>query len=145
MKKIIIIITLVIIAGLAWYGYSKYNERVESLAKRKADVQLSSAELIAAFEKDSATANKKYLGKIIEVNGKIKSIEKANNSATIVLGTDGSASSVRCSMDSSYLQQALKLAPGQQTVIKGNCTGFNPDDLGIGADVVLNRCVLTNK
>ena len=99
--------------------------------------------MIAAFERDSASANRQYLGKILEVTGNIKSVEK--NEGNIVLGdSEGNNSSVRCSMDSSFVKDISALNVGGTTVIKGHCTGFNPDEtgMGLGSDVILNRCVL---
>ena len=100
--------------------------------------------MIAAFEKDSATANKQYLGKILAVTGNVKSVEKDDRSATVILGTEGSLASVRCSMDSAFVQQAAAINNGTSVTIKGHCTGYMADEL-IGSDVILNRCVFTAK
>lgn len=106
---------------------------------------LNSAELIAAFEKDSAGANTLYLGKVLQVTGPVKGVEKEEGAATIVLGTESSLSSVRCSMDSEYVKKALLLNPGSMVTVKGACTGFNADEMGLGSDVVLNRCIIPSK
>ena len=98
--------------------------------------------MISAFEKDSAAANKRFLGKVLEVNGTVKSIDKEN--ATIAIGDTSSTSSVRCSMDSAFVKSIESLNQGSKVTIKGACTGYMPDEtgLGLGSDVVLNRCVI---
>lgn len=141
MKRILIFLLLIVVLASAWYGYKLYTGKVPSLTEVKTDASISAADLIAAFEKDSASANKQYLGKILEVSGNVKSIEK--ESATLSLGTADGNSSVRCSIDSAFVKNLESLNTGSTVTIKGNCTGFMPDEtgLGLGSDVVLNRCV----
>ena len=142
MKRLLLLFLLIIVLAGAWYAFKLYTGKVPSLTEVKADAIISATDLSAAFEKDSAGANKQYLGKILEVNGTIKSVEK--ESATISLGNGESNSSVRCSMDSAFVKDIATLNPGNAITIKGNCTGYMPDEtgLGLGSDVVLNRCVL---
>ena len=143
MKRLLIFLLIIIVLGAVWYGYRKYTGTVPSLTEEKTDAKISATDLIAAFERDSASANRQYLGKILEVTGNIKSVEK--NEGNIVLGdSEGNNSSVRCSMDSSFVKDISALNVGGTTVIKGHCTGFNPDEtgMGLGSDVILNRCVL---
>ena len=140
----VLLLVIIVLAG-AWYGYKLYTGKVPSLTEVKADASISATDLIAAFEKDSASANKQYLGKILEVSGNVKSVEK--ESATVSLGVAEGNSSVRCSIDSAFVKDIELLNPGSTITIKGNCTGFMPDEtgLGLGSDVVLNRCVFETK
>lgn len=145
MKRIILIVVLLIILAAGIYVYKLYTGKVPSLTEIKTDASISAVALISAFEKDSASANKSYLGKIIEVSGMIKSVDAA--SATLVLGDTSSTSSVRCSMDTAFVKTMAALNVGSAATIKGACTGYMPDEtgLGLGADVVLNRGVLQTK
>ena len=145
MKRIMVVLLVIIVLAGAWYGYKLYTGKVPSLTEVKADASISATDLIAAFEKDSASANKQYLGKILEVSGNVKSVEK--ESATVSLGAADGNSSVRCSIDSAFVKDIEQLNPGSAITIKGNCTGFMPDEtgLGLGSDVVLNRCVFEKK
>lgn len=45
-------------------------------------------------------------------------------------------------MDNSVSLDVKSLLVGTRVELRGECTGFNPDDLGLGADVVLNRSVI---
>lgn len=144
-KKIILSVLLMAVLGGGWYGYGEYTRKVKDLQKVKADVQMLSSELIAVFEKNEKAANENYLDKIIAVKGTLKAIEKNDmGNVTIVLGDKNSMSSVRCSMDDRYAEQATAFAAGFVITMKGACTGFSYDDL-LGSDVILNRCVAENE
>ena len=145
MKRIVLVLLLIVLLAAAWYGYTLYTGKVPSLTEVKADASIGATELIAAFERDSAQANKQYLGKILLVSGKVRAVDK--ETATIVLGEAGSPSSVRCSMDSSFVKNISGLNEGSQATVKGACTGYMADEtgLGLGSDVILNRCVIEEK
>ncbi len=140
-RSIILLVVIVLLAVASWYAYNAYTGKVKSLTEVKADVSVSAINLINAFEKDSASANKQYLGKVITVSGNVRAVENEGGSTTILLGEAGAMSSVRCSMDTAYAQQATAVQEGASITIKGACTGFISDEL-IGSDVILNRCVL---
>jgi hypothetical protein len=144
MKKVIIISVLVIIAVVAWYGYSEFNRKNKDLQSVKADVTIDAASLITAYEKDSATANKQYTDKIVAVNGAVKNIDADGNPVVITLGDAGQMSSVQCSMDSSHAADYKVFKQGDHLTIKGKCTGGRTEDM-FGTDVILNRCVVENK
>jgi flagellar basal body-associated protein FliL len=151
-KKIIwlAVVALVLISVAAFIGYNLFNKNTKHLGDSKADLKISATDLIRKFETDEAAANKEFLGKkldyIITVSGPIKEIIKDETGAfTVVLGDSTTRSSVRCSIDSMQNQQAASLKAGSNVSIKGAITGFMKDDLGIGSDVVLNRCVIEAK
>lgn len=141
MKRIIIIIVLVIIAFGAWYGWKEYHRKNADLEEAKATVSVDAASLISAFEKDSATANKKYIDQVIAVKGKIKSINADGNPVVLALGEDGQMSSVQCSMDSTHASDYKSVQVGAMATLKGICTGALTQEL-FGTDVQLNRCVI---
>ncbi|MFN2440045.1 MAG: hypothetical protein ABR503_12655 [Chitinophagaceae bacterium] len=140
MKRVILIVVIIVLAGGGWYAYKEYNRKNKNLAEVVADITITAQALIQAFEKNPDSANKQYLGKILGVNGTIKSIEKEDN-ATVILGEAGNMSSVRCSMDTTQLTKIASYKEGQPIKITGACTGFNKDEF-LGSDVILNRCVI---
>lgn len=145
MKRSILLIVLALIIVVGFYGYREYFRTNKDLAEVAPEVTVSAPDLIQAFERDTAAANKSYLGKIVAVSGTVKGVEREDRSATIILGESGTMSSVRCSMDTAHLAETAAIKEGQAVTVKGACTGFNQDEL-LGSDVVLNRCVVaTNK
>jgi hypothetical protein len=143
MRKVIVLVILLAVVFGGWYVYKEYNRKNKDLADVVAAITTDATTLTSAFEKDPLSADKTYLGKIIAVNGTIKSVEKEDG-ATVILGAAGSTSSVRCSIDTMHIAEVINLQEGQQTTIKGECTGFRADETGLslGSDVILNRCVI---
>lgn len=135
---------LVITIGIgAWQGLKEYNRTNRDIANVKADIKISATDLIHEFEKNDSLANKKYLGKIIEVSGAIKKLENdGSGTYVVVLGDTTSLSSVRCAMDSTHNRDAAGLKTGSSSTLRGHCSGFNKDDMGLGSDVILDRCAL---
>jgi hypothetical protein len=143
-KKNLLLLLLVFVClagGGAYYAYKEFNRKAADLSNATAAYQVTATELINAFTANETESNSKYLSQTIEISGTLKKTdqdEKGNN--ILVLGDSASMSSVRCSLDSLHsLREPLK--PGSQIKIKGICTGFMADDLGIGSDVILTRCV----
>jgi hypothetical protein len=148
-KKIIWLIILLLVAGGAWYGYSEFTRTNKDLSKVKPDVRITAIRLIHEYESNDSLANIKYLGKIIETDGNLKNIEKDQAGYyTVILGPEGTMSSVRCLMDTTHNEDAATLTAGSSVVVRGACTGFKKNELlgeNLGSDVELNRSVIVSK
>jgi hypothetical protein len=141
-KLIILSVVAIALLGGGWYAYSEYTRKVKDLAKVKADMKLTVAELLSAFENNETQANLAYLDKVISVKGTVRTVEKNEKGFySVVLGEEGSMSSVRCSINPNYKDDIIAIPAGSLVTMKGACTGFNQDEL-LGSDVILNRCVL---
>lgn len=138
---------LLIAIGLnIWQGLKEYNRKNQDLSNVKADIKISAVDIIHEYEANDSASNQKYLGKVVEINGNVKKIETDDKGFyTVVLGDTGNLSSVRCSMDSTHQKDAAKLAAGSSTTVRGNCTGFNKDEMGLGSDVIMNRCIIVTE
>ncbi len=145
-NKLILFGLLLLVAATfgGWYAYKEYNRKNKDLADEKADFDLSSSALIAAFEKNEKAANTTYLQKVIHITDMVKAVDKDDKGFyTVVLGDTAAMSSVRCSMDSVHNNEAATLKKGDKISVKGICTGFNADELGLGSDVILYRSVIS--
>jgi hypothetical protein len=143
-KNILIALALVIIAGII-YIYREYNRTNTNVANESAAYTVEANKLIKEFMENDSLANKKYVGKIISVKGNVKDINQDGNGYyTLSLGESGSLSSIRCSIDSIYSETAKSVKPGMNVQVKGNCTGYNQDEL-LGLDIIFNRCLIVNK
>ena len=142
-----LVILIIMSAGFGvWKGLREYNRENDDLGSVKADIKISAVDLIHQYEANQATSDQQYLGKVIEAQGNIKKIEKDESGYyTIILGDTSNLSSVRCSMDTVHNEDAAHLTPGSSAILRGACTGFNKDEMGLGSDVVLNRCAVISK
>ena len=144
-KKRVLLAVLLAIGAVAIYVYREYNRTNVNISAVKPAFTVSAPELIMAFTADDSIAGKKYIGKVISIKGMVKTVDKDDRGYyTLSLGDTSSMSSVRCSIDSMYTDRASSIKPGMSVVVKGNCTGYNEDDL-LGLDVIVNRCVIEEK
>lgn len=125
-----------------WYGIKEYNRKPKDLAHEKADLIVTPSELFNNFAFNETEANKKFIDKILSVQGIIKSIEKNEQGfITLILSEGESMSSVRCSMDVDHQPDVSILKENSPVNVKGLCIGYNANEL-LGSDVLLNRCVI---
>lgn len=141
MKRTLLIISVLAIAVIAWYGYNQYNRTNEDLKNKKPDYSVKDLDLIAAFESDTTSSTRMYIDKVIAVTGSIKKIEAEGAPVVVFLGNKQQMSSIICSMDSNYVSSYANLKEGATITIKGICIGYAFDEL-LGTDVKLNRCVI---
>jgi hypothetical protein len=132
--KIIVLIIVVLILAGGFYVYNEYN-RPASLGS--VEFSMEAPQLLSEFEQDEAMANKKYLGKVIEVKGTIKDIIHQENVYTVLLGDKEAMNSVSCALGNEGAEEVAGIKPGDIASIKGTCTG-------ILLDVALVNCEIVN-
>jgi hypothetical protein len=114
-----------------------YNKKSPDLAKVKPDYIVTSVDLQKSFEENEKLASAKYINKIIEVTGKIRSVNPPkNNIISISLSTDNDLSSINCTFAESIDPEALN--PGNTVTIRGECSGFL-------INVLLKNCIIIEK
>ncbi|NNE27522.1 MAG: hypothetical protein HKN09_11825 [Saprospiraceae bacterium] len=133
MKKIIRfilgIVLLVLIAYLVVITLPKAK-----IDNAEVDYVIGATELYEQYEADEQKANASYLGKIIEVQGKIQMIEEDQAGATvIILNCDDGFGGVMCTLAEGSKARLFEV--NQDITIIGLCTGKL-------MDVVLNKCVV---
>lgn len=142
--RVLIPVLILLVLG-AVYVYREFNRKVTNTADLTPAYALTGTQLLEAFQQDEKKANALYLGKVLSVTGMIKS--QSSDSAgvqTLVIGDTASLSSVRCIMNGDLGSVTGPFSTGTTVTIKGICTGYNADDMGLGADVLLNRSVPQN-
>jgi len=81
------------------------------------------------------------MDQVLELSGPVAKIEKDEKGFyTIVLGEQGSLSAVRCVVDSLFTSAAANYTVGARASVRGVCVGYSADDMGLGSDLLLNRC-----
>lgn len=144
-KKSLLIVILVVVAAGAIYGYKEFSRTNTNIASESSSYAITATKLIEEFTANDSLANRKYVGEIISVNGIVKDINKDERGYyTVTLGDTAGTSSVTCSIDSVYSGNAASVKPGGEVKIKGNCTGYNKDEL-LGLDIILNRCLIAGQ
>lgn len=145
-KKVIrtfLLLAVVLGIAAAIYGYKEFNRKNESIAGKQPDFKVKPVDIINAFTADEKAATLKYGGKIIQVAGLVKKVDKDDQgNYTVVISDNSSLSSVRCSIDSLFTKDVTALQLNTPAFLKGICTGFNADEMGLGSDLILNRCIL---
>lgn len=135
---LLLILICILVGGI--YAYTEFNRKPENTANLSASFKLSADEILSNFSSDSKNSNLKYLNKVLEISGKVASLENQSGN-TLVLAGKTSGISIRCSMDSSFDKQS-KLNSGTTITIRGIYTGFNEDDLGLGSDILINKAII---
>lgn len=149
MKRRIIIGCSLLLALLATiYGYREYTRQRQDTKQERPAFVIQAPSWLNEFATDANAASRKYAGRelFVQVEGMVKSTVRGENNHTVILLGDATGnSSVRCLMDSVYQSEVEDIRAGQTITIKGQFTGYKADELGIGADIEMNFCVLVNK
>ena len=116
-------IFLICLAG--WGLYTLYKPHL-NVAGEDAVATLTATNMYQEFLNNESRANQKWLGKVIEVTGKISSVTDAGNYISLNLGAAGDGG-VNCSILKKDLSANDKFNKGDSINVKGKCTGFLMD------------------
>lgn len=131
--KFMYLFIILLIAGLLSAIYL-YNKPQKNMQKQKTDFAVTATDLQMEFQSDEAAAHQKYLGKNVEVTGKIISVNiEQDKVVSIILETPDKMSSVICTF--SEKMDPKEIDPSQPVKVRGELSGFL-------MDVLLNNCVL---
>jgi hypothetical protein len=124
-----IIFIVVFSVTIAVYLYQKPVDRVVS---DEADFEVTAVELFTAFDENEASANEKYVNKVITVRGVIEDISASDSlGLNIILASGSPMFGVSCQLPD--VDESIPLKAGGEVTITGLCTGKL-------MDVVLVRC-----
>ncbi len=119
------------IAGVA--GYRLYHKPHRSAAAENA-IDISAAQLSGEFERDEAIANKKYLGRAVQVTGTVSDISTNQENKPVLVLTGDDMGGVQCTL----LNGDNTIKKGDLVTIKGFCSGFL-------TDVIINSCIVVKR
>lgn len=127
-----VLLLVVILIGVGIYMYNKPHQNMQRAA---ADFELEAPELFSQFENNEASANEKYLDKVLQVTGTIKEVgTDESGQVTVTLDAGSSMFGVICKLDELTDHTRTDFKAGETVTLKGMCTGML-------MDVVLVRCV----
>ena len=111
------------------YGSYKFGEKYvmsethSTTAQVNPDHTMDAADLIREFTTDDSTANKKYLDKMLVVNGNISLVEILPDSTSTIKFADSAGSYAIFSLEKSQLTHIKDKKPGDLVSLKGVCSG----------------------
>ena len=133
MKKVLIALVVLVVVG-AGFAYYLYNKPVASLEHQKSDVTVSADQLIQDYESDENTANEKYLGKVVEVSGKVAGVTQEEGKHKVSLETTNPMSAVIGELEDHLNTGGVKA--GDQIRMKGKCSGYLNDVILVQSSIV---------
>jgi hypothetical protein len=134
-RNTVFFVALVIFASVAIFGYLQFNKPHRNVLKAKVEFTIPASDLLHEFESNSTLANEKYSGKILQVSGKVESVNVTPSSSTIQLSCEGGFYGINCSFNSENATTLLQIKIGSEIQVKGECKGYIDD-------VILNNCFL---
>ena len=126
-KYVIVILFVVLLSAGAGWAFYLYNKPHRNVAGVRAVAEIDAVGLYSVYKQNEASADKKFVGKVIEVKGTIIAVQLTDSTANVRLGTGGADGAVNC--DFLVVKGAKPDLPskGSSVVIKGRCTGFLED------------------
>lgn len=144
-KWIIALSVLVALTATGIYGYKEFNRKPKSASELPADFRLQAKDLLKEFVASENESNQKYLSKTLAITGLVNSVEKDGENNIVFVFKDEISNAIRCSIDSTFSLQNPNNYQSKKITIKGICAGINTNELGLGSDIILNRCVIDNQ
>ena len=118
-----LILIILGIIGVFYYTFQPHK----NVSALKSDFKLSAKELFQQFDQNEISSNRKYIDKVIEVNGKVLDAKKTDTSANIQLATENEKGTINCSFILKK-EEAFQLPLiNSNIIIKGRCSGFLTD------------------
>jgi hypothetical protein len=135
MKKLLIILLILLAVGAAAaflvYKYY-YNKPQPNYEVAKPQLVIEAKRLWTDFSMNKEIADKKYTGKVLQIDGIIMRVEKVNEMIIVVFAYrkgDFGDEGIRVTMLPQFNQAALAIDPFKPVKIKGLCTGYNDTDV----------------
>lgn len=131
-KKFLPVALALVLVGAA-LGYYYYNKPVASLERKKADVTIAATDLLNAYAEDEASANTKFLGKIVEVTGPVSLVTDEGGKVKVYLDAGSPMSAVICELAAGPMPD---LKTGGIVTVKGLCSGYLSDVVIVQSHIV---------
>ena len=109
------------------------------------DYTISSSELIKEFSLNDTAANKKYLNKVLVVNGAASSVETAADSTSTIKFADSTGSYAIFSLEKSELSVIKNIKAGNEVSLKGVCSGSIFSEILGTTSISFKRAILNKK
>ena len=142
-KKIGLLALILFIVGIAWVLYV-FNEKYSDTTKITPAYTLNALDLIHEFERNDSLANKKYVEKIMVVNGEVSEVEGVDSTVNIKMADSTSGSYVIFAFQQQDKGLAEKIKVGEKVSIKGSCSGGAFSKILETEFITFKRCAINN-
>jgi hypothetical protein len=134
MKKIILLLAILAI-GAASFGFYYYNKPRTGVSGLQADQVTEAKMLFEEYSLDENAANAKFLGKVVEVSGNVKSTSTDDRGTlNVVIDAGNELGAVNCQFEK---QENLPgLDAGSHVTVKGLCSGLLLDVVLVDCEIV---------
>ena len=126
-----------LVLAAAGYGYYQYQRPHQSAAGETTNVKISADSLYDQYAGDEKGCDGKYLGKVVEVRGKLSEISHSGQSEVWIISAAASPTGggINCQLFAGEKIPDPHPKAGDIVTVKGRCTGFN-------MDVNLSDCIV---
>lgn len=123
MIRAIVLGSLVVFTLGSVVAYRLYNKPHRSV-EEEPYVSVSAYELFSAFEANEAEANKRFLDKVVQVDGTVSEIlSNQDGESVLLLKTGDPLFGISCTIKGGIAD----IKPGTPVKVKGICTGYLSD------------------
>jgi hypothetical protein len=126
-KRTILWVGIPLLALVAFFwAWHLYHKPHESAAGETAAVTIDADSLYHQYQLDEHSADLKYMGKVIEVSGKLMEIQHSGNAEIWIVSAQAGGGGINCQMFPGAKPEVPPIA-GDMVTLKGRCTGFLMD------------------
>lgn len=136
-RNIMIVFLILVFIALA-IGFYLYNKPHRNISQINPDFRITSKMLSDSYNEDEVLADGIYLGKVIELQGKVLSYEVSSSNTGVVVIEGNEFSSVRCDLSENEIHTENPFKTGAQVTIRGTC-------IGLLLDVNMRDCVIISE
>jgi hypothetical protein len=147
LKKIVWIVAGPVLVFISFLIMEKYimGETFSDTAGVKADYTVTASELILEFAANDSAANKKYLEKIVSVNGAASEVEAKSDSTVNIKFADSTGSYIIFSLEKDQYDKVKNIKPGDAVSLKGSCSGSLYSDILSTTSISFKRSTLNKQ
>ena len=139
-KLLIVTIAVVVLGAIAiWYIF---NEKFTDTLKVEASYNVDAQSFLKEFTKNDTLANKKYIEKIITVNGIISEIETMDSTVNLKMTDTITSAYIIFAFQNEQIEKIKLLKEGDKVSIKGSCSGGLYSDILETETINFKRCIL---
>jgi len=133
-RKLMLVFFVLVFIALA-VGFYLYNKPHRNISRTKPDYIITAKMLSGSYHEDEVLADGKYLGRVLEVQGKVLSYEVSSVNSGVVVLEGSESSSIRCDLSENEMHDGSIFQTGTLVTIRGTC-------IGLLLDVNMRDCVI---